>query len=68
MTYDYIVRHVEGCGYLPIVRDWNDEKEVMRGEFRDGPLEALETAIEMGKKAHISLGLDTIREHMKENG
>jgi len=66
MKHDYIVRHVRGYGYLPIVRDWNEEKEVARGEFRAGPLEALEAAIEMGKGAEVALGLDIIRDHMKE--
>ena len=72
MTYDYIVRHVRGYGFLPIVRDWNKEKEVYRGEYKDGMIEALETAVnavdELAKKQTIDAGLDIIREHMKENG
>jgi hypothetical protein len=70
--YDYIVREVEGYGFLPIVRDWNEEEEVARGEFRDGPLECLEACIDMAaervKQQTIADGLDIIRNHIKENG
>ena len=42
-TYDMIIRQVEHYGYLPIIKDWNNEdREVFRGEFRKTPEECIE--------------------------
>jgi len=45
MNYDMTIRIVEGVGYLPIVRDWNIDKdvngEVYRGEYQQTVREAL---------------------------
>ena len=45
-TYDFIIRQVNGCGFLPIVKDWNeDDKELYRGEYQDTAAEALAKAM-----------------------
>jgi len=45
-TYDFIIRQVNGCGFLPIVKDWDDDgKELYRGEYQDTAAEALAKAI-----------------------
>lgn len=45
-TYDFIVRQVNGCGFLPIVKNWDDDgKELYRGEYQDTAGEALTKAM-----------------------
>ena len=38
-SYDIILRHVEGYGWLPIIE--RDGKEVYRGEFRQTSISAV---------------------------
>ena len=44
-SYDIILRHVEGYGWLPIIE--RDGKEIYRGEFQKSPQYALWKAFEV---------------------
>jgi len=44
-SYDIILRHVQGFGWLPIIE--RDGKEVYRGEFQISPQYALWKAFEV---------------------
>ena len=44
-SYDIILRHVQGYGWLPIIE--RDGKEVYRGEFQISPQHALWKALEV---------------------
>ena len=44
-SYDIILRHVDGYGWLPIIE--LDGKEIYRGEFQTSPQYALWKALEV---------------------
>ena len=56
MTYDYIIRPVDGYGFLPIIKDWNEDgKELYRGEFKDTATDALIACLEWANRNDKSI-------------
>ena len=50
MNHDLIIRHVSGYGYLPIIKDYETDKELYRGEFKEHTLQALNALIKQSNK------------------
>lgn len=69
-TYDFIIRQVNGYGFLPIVKDWNVDDgssgELYRGEFQDTAIEALAKAMDFIYGDEEDKSITELMEEMKE--
>tara|TARA_R110000851_G_scaffold42907_1_gene106531 strand:+ start:505 stop:711 length:207 start_codon:yes stop_codon:yes gene_type:complete len=64
---DFIVRCVEGYGFLPIVRD-EDGEEIYRGEFQLNAQDALQCCLDAGNSEETKPVDSTPYEHNRGRG
>tara|TARA_R110002074_G_scaffold163402_1_gene322435 strand:- start:168 stop:386 length:219 start_codon:yes stop_codon:yes gene_type:complete len=64
---DFIIRCVAGYGFLPIIRDV-DNQEIYRGEFQDTAQDALQCCLDAGINEEIKPVDSSPYEHNRGRG